>query len=95
MSNRAAENKRLRDVFHFNGRLHARFDADLGQRAAQRQRVDHRGQHSHVIRGRSIHPANGRRRAAPDISAADDYRNLHPEAVDVLDSVSDLTDDCG
>src|SRR5260221_432226 len=34
---------------HFNGALHTREDAFLLERTLQRQRIDHCGQHAHVI----------------------------------------------
>ena len=57
MPDRTTKNKWLGDIFHFDGRLHARLDAHLVERASQRQRIDNGGQHSHVIGRGSIHPA--------------------------------------
>ena len=90
MANGAPENERLGHVFHFDRGLHARLHAELLERAFQRHAVDHRREHAHVIRGRAIHPAIGRRQSAPDISAADHHRNLHSQIVHFLDALRDL-----
>ena len=81
MANGAAEDERLGHVFHFDRGLHARFDAGLLERALQREAVDHRRQHAHVIRGRAIHAAMAGGQSAPDVSAADHDRDLHAEVV--------------
>ena len=62
MPNGAAQDERLGHIFHFDRGLHARFDADLIERALQREAVDHGREHAHVISGRAIHAAMDCRR---------------------------------
>ena len=87
------ENERLGHVFHFDRRLHARFDADLNEGAFQGEAVDDGGEHAHVISGRPIHAAMAGRQTAPDIAAADHDRSLDAERFDLLDALSDLAHD--
>ena len=84
MTNGAAKNERLGHIFHFDGCLHPGLDADLRQSAAQCQRVDHGGKHSHVIRRRSIHATMRCRETTPDISSANYDRHLDTEIADLL-----------
>ena len=90
MSNGAAENEWLSHIFHFNCRLDARFNAHFREGAAKGESIDHRGEHTHVIRGCPVHPAMRCGESAPNIPAADDDRNLNPELVHFLDSLGDL-----
>jgi hypothetical protein len=72
---------------HLDRRQHARVRAARFQRVLQRQRVDHRRQHPHVVGVRAVHA----RRAAPeDVAAADHQRDLDAQAVDVDQLVGDL-----
>ncbi len=68
-------------------------DAALLELALQREAVDDGGEHSHVIRGRAIHPAMTGGESAPDVAAADDDRDLHPEVVDLLHLARDFLHD--
>ncbi len=91
MADGAAKNERFGDIFHFDGRLHARFNVHLVERAAQRQRVDHSGEHAHVIGRGTIHAPMGRRETAPDISPADHHGHLHAEIAHLFDAFANLT----
>jgi hypothetical protein len=41
------------------------------QGVLHRQRVDHRGEHAHMVAGDAIHPAGRESRASEDVAAAD------------------------
>ena len=90
MANSAAEDKWLGYVFHFNGCLNTGLDADLLERAPQRESVDHGSKHPHVIRRGAIHPAIRRRKTAPDISAADHHCHLDAEIAHLFDAFGNI-----
>jgi hypothetical protein len=93
VTNRAAQDEWLGHVLHLDRGLHSRLHADLDQTALQREAVDHRGQHSHVVSGRAIHAAVRGRQTAPDISSADHDRNLYPEIANLLHALGYFADD--
>src|ERR1041385_2180661 len=68
-------------------------NADLLQRVLQNDRVHYGRQHADVIRRRAIHVAGTGRHAAKNVSASDDYGNLNPELVSLLNLFSDRTRD--
>ena len=70
-------------------------DALLFERVLQRQAVDHRGQHAHVIAGRAVDGQRFLARAAEDISAADHDGHLHAEVADFLHLARDAVDGFG
>ena len=61
------------------------FTPDLLQHVLEGQRVDHRGQHAHVVGGDPVEPLAARGGAADDVAAADHERELHAERVHRLD----------
>ncbi len=63
--------------------LHARVHALLFQRILQRQRIDHRRQHAHVIGGDPVHVLGLLRYAAEKVSSAHHDRQLHAQLVNV------------
>ena len=65
-------------------------DALLLERVLQRQRVDDRRQHAHVVGGRAVHAAGAGRHAAEDVAAADDDGRLDAHALDFGDVLGDL-----
>ncbi len=71
-------------------RQHARVRAARLERVLQRQRVDDRRQHAHVVGVRAVHAARAGGDAAEDVAAADHQRDLDAQAVDVDDLVGDL-----
>jgi hypothetical protein len=74
----------LRQLFHLDGRLHARIDAGVLERTLERERVDHRGQHAHVVGSDAVDETVFRDgAAADDIAAADDDADLGPHRLDV------------
>ena len=68
-------------------------DALLLERVLQRQRVDHRRQHAHVVGGRAVHAARAGGDAAEDVAAADDDGGLDAHALDFGDVLGDLRRD--
>ena len=67
----AAANERLGHRAHLDGGEHARRHAGVLERVLQRQGVDHRGEHAHVVAGRAVHAAGAGGQAAKDVAAAD------------------------
>ena len=63
------------------------------ERVLQRQRVDHRGEHAHVVGGRAVHALGAGREAAEQVAAADDDGGLHAELLDLADVLGDLRGD--
>ncbi len=80
-----AADVRLGHLMHLDGGHHARGHAGLFERVLQRQRVDHGGQHAHVIRRHAIHVHGRRRHAAKEIAAAHHQPDLHAGAGDFGD----------
>ena len=76
-------------------RGHARRDAELLERVLQRQGVDDRGEHAHVVGGGAVHAARAGRQAAEQIAAADDDGGLDAELLDFADLAGDLRGDRG
>ena len=83
MPDRAPPDERLSHLVHLDRRLHAGVHALLLQRILQRQRVDHCGQHAHVIGGDAVHVLGLLGHAAEEIPAAHHDRDLHAELVHV------------
>ena len=61
----------------------------LLERVLQRQGVDHRGEHPHVVAGHPVDALVAGRDAADDVAAADHDRQLDAEPVDLGDLVGD------
>ena len=77
----AAADVRLGDAVHANGRHQPRLAAERFERVLQREAVDHRGEHAHVV-GRGFLDAGvagGELGAAEDVAAADDDGDLNAE----------------
>ena len=60
-------------------------DVVLFERILQRQGIDDRGDHAHVIGGRSVHAARARRQAAENVAAADHDGSLHAQTLQLRD----------
>ena len=74
----ASADEGLADAVDANRRQHARWLADLFHRFLKRDRVQHGGQHSHVVGGGAGDVAVfGEGRTADKISAANDHRQFH------------------
>src|SRR5262249_4905628 len=84
---------RLRDLWHLNRGHGPRGDARAFERILQRQRVDHRRQHAHVVAGRPVEASLGGGQAAEDVSSADHERDLDTHLVDAFDLRRDRLDD--
>ena len=59
--------------------------AELFQRVLQRQRVDDRGQHAHVIARGALDAALAAAQAAEDVAAADHHDHLHAQVAHLAD----------
>ena len=68
---------------------------DVLERVLQRQRVDDRRQHAHVVGGRAVHALGAGGQAAEEVAAADDDRRLDAELLDLGDVLGDLRGDGG
>src|SRR5258707_7383612 len=89
---RAPPDERLGHLMHFNGALHTREDAFLLERTLQRQRIDHCGQHAHVIARSAVDFKTLLPSAAADISAAHHDGDFHAQRVHVLQLARDSLD---
>ena len=69
--------------------LHPGRDVALLERVLQRQGVDDRGEHAHVVAGHPVDPLLARRHTADDVAAADHDRELDAEAMHLGDLVGD------
>ena len=65
------------------------------QRAHERETIDHRGEHAHVIRGRAIHAAMRRSKPAPNVAPSDDNRQLNAKLLDLGDLFGQFLNDLG
>ena len=88
----AAANEGLGNLIHFDGTHDAGEDVLLLQRILQSQRIDHRGQHAHVISGDAVHLLGLLGDAAKKIAAADHDGDLDTETVDFGELGGDLVD---
>ena len=93
MPHRTAADERLGNRAHLDRRRDAGHDADVLERILQRERVDHRGQHPHVVRGRAVHAFGAGRQPAKEVAAADDDGGLDPELLDLADLFRNLRGD--
>ncbi len=66
---------------HFDRTHHARVASRFFERVLQREAIDHRGEHAHVIAGRAVDVESLLPRAAKNIAAADDHRDLDAEVL--------------
>ena len=91
---RAAADERLGDAVHAEGRHQPRLAVERFERVLQREAVDHRGQHAHVVGGRFLDAgvAGGELGAAEDIAAADHDGDLDAELGRSLDLRGDIDD---
>ena len=80
---------------HLDGREHAGGHPRLLDGILQGQRVDHGGEHAHVVAGGPVHPARAGRDAAEDVAAPDDHRELHPQPRHLGELLGDAADDVG
>src|SRR6267154_2535644 len=86
---RAPPDKRLGNFFHFDGAQHAREHAFFFQRVLQRQRVDDRREHAHVVAGGAVDLKAFLPGPAENISAAHHDRRLHAQFVHIFQLTRD------
>ena len=93
MTDGAPANEGFGDGAHLDRRRDARHDVVVLERVLQREGVDDRGQHAHVVGGRPVHALGARRQAAEQVAAADDDRGLDAELLDLADVPGDAGGD--
>jgi hypothetical protein len=64
----------------------------LLQRILESERVEHGGQHAHVVAGRPIHPPRGAGETAEDVAGTDHQRDLDSALGDLMDLAGDALD---
>jgi hypothetical protein len=83
MPNRPTPNIRLADLIHLDCRHHPAENIALLQRILDRQRVNHRRQHAHVVRRNAVHLLGLFRNAAEEIPPAHHDGRFHPQLVNI------------
>ena len=91
----AAADEGLGHLMHFDGAQQPRQHALLFERVLQRQPVDHRRQHAHVIAGGAVDRKRFLARPAENVSAADDDGHLHAQVVHFLHFAGNAVDGFG
>mgnify|MGYP002387634674 CR=1 FL=1 len=84
---RARPDVRLAHPVHLDRRQQAGVHAALLERVLQRQPVDDRGQHAHVVRAHPVHAARARRQAPEDVPAAGHDADLDAHSAHLADLV--------
>ena len=92
MAHGAAADVGLCNLGHLDRGHRARRDAGPLERILQRQGVDHRCEHAHVVAGRPVESTLGRGQAPEDVPSPDDDRDLHAHLVHSLDLSRDGLD---
>ena len=96
MSNRPQRYVRLCDLRHRDRGLDARRLTERLERVLQRERVDDRGEHPHVVGAGAIHASRRAGEPTEDVAAADDDRDLDTQiGARLRDFLSDPLDDRG
>ena len=85
MPHRAPPDEQLGDLRHGDGALHPRGRAEFFQRVLERERIDDRRQHPHVIARGAFDAALAARQPAKYIAAADHHHHLHAEFAHLAD----------
>ncbi len=91
----APANERLGDLLHLDRAQQARVATLLFERVLQREAVDHRRQHAHVVGGGAVDRQGLLARAAENIAAADHDGDLHAEVAHFFHFMSDTGDRLG
>ena len=93
VAHRAPPDVGLGDLGDRDRALHAGVHAEPLERVLERQRVEHRGQHAHVVAGGAVHALLGRGgQAAEDVAGALHDRDLDAAVVHALDLRRDRLD---
>ena len=90
MADRAAADERLSDGPHLDGGREPRGDADVLQGVLERQGIDDRREHAHVVGGGAVHALGAGRKAPEEVAAADDDARLDAELLNFADLGGDL-----
>ena len=85
MAVRSTQNIGFGNFMHGNGRLYAGFKAHFLHGILQRQAVDDRGQHSHMICGSPVHTIGTCGNASENIAAPHNNAGLHTQFDDGFD----------
>ena len=89
----ATTDVRLGDRFHADRGHDPGIDADALQHVLEREGVDHRRQHAHVVGGDPVESLAAGRGAADDVPAADDQAEPDAQRMDRLDLLGERLDD--
>ncbi|MBB3727714.1 hypothetical protein FHR33_003574 [Nonomuraea dietziae] len=92
MPDGTARQERLGDLLHGDGGLHAGLDAALLKEVLERQAVDHRAQHAHVVASATVETAGGQGGAAEHVPAAHHDRHLNALTDGFGDGVGHMPD---
>jgi hypothetical protein len=95
VAHRPAADEGLGDRAHFDRGQDAGRDRALLERVLEREGVDDRCQHPHVVGGGAVHPAGAGGQTAEDVAAADHDRRLDAEALNFCDVFGDPVGDRG
>ena len=66
---------------------------EILQRAHERETIDHRGEHAHVVRCRTVHPAMRRSQPSPNVASSDDDGQFNPKLLDLGDLFGEFLND--
>ena len=93
MAHRAASDVVLADLVDAQRRHDPGVGAQALESVLQRQRIDHRGEHPHVIGRHPVHAGARQPRAAEDVAAAQYDRDLDPHLGQLADLAGDALED--
>ena len=89
-----ATDKRLSHVFHLDGGENPSLHPGIFQRILQGERVDHGGQHSHIVGGVPIHLTFiGRRSAPPNVATSNHNAELEMRRKNPFNLLSETLND--
>ena len=95
MAYRAPADVVLANLVDLQRGQHARDATEPLERVLHRERVDHGGEHAHVVGRDAVHAGLGEPGAAEDVAAADHEAHLHAEPEDFGDLGGDPANDRG
>ncbi len=91
----ASPDEWLRDSPHLDGGRYPRDDSDMLERVLEGERVDHRGEHAHVVGRGALHALGAGREPAEQVAAADHDGGLHAHPLYLADVFCDLSRHAG
>ena len=89
---RAPPDEGLGHLMHFDRAHHARVAACFFERVLQREAIEHRREHAHVVARRAIDLESLLPRTAKNVAAADDHRDFDAEILNVFYFARDALD---